>query len=74
ASQSLFRWQIGDVIKDGPFRQANDTVSVPEGLGLGVELDPKEMQRWAKHFEENGPINHFVDPHNPSRYRRLPLK
>lgn len=73
ASQSLFRWQIGDVIKDGPFRQTNDTVSVPEGLGLGVELDPKEMQRWAKHFADNGPINHFVDPHNPGRYRRLPL-
>lgn len=73
ASQSLFRWQIGDVIKDGPFRQTNDTVPVPEGLGLGVELDPKEMQRWAKHFKDNGPINHFVDPHNPGRYRRLPL-
>lgn len=73
ASQSLFRWQIGDVIKDGPFRQTNDTVSVPEGLGLGVELDPTEMKRWAKHFEDNGPINHFVDPHNPGRFRRLPL-
>ncbi len=73
ASQSLFRWQIGDVIKDGPFIQTNDTVRVPEGHGLGVELDPVEMQRWANHFQENGPINHFDDPNNPGVYRRLPL-
>ena len=73
ASQSLFRWQIGDVIKDGPFRQSNDTVGVPEGPGLGVALDPAAMQRWAAHFNTNGPIRHFDDPHNPGRYRRLPL-
>lgn len=73
ASQSLFRWQIGDVIKDGPFRQTNDCVSVPEGVGLGVELDPTSMARWAKHFEDNGPIHHFEDPANPGRFRRLPL-
>ena len=73
ASQSLFRWQVGDVIKGGPFTQINDTVRVPEGPGLGVELDPKAMARWAAHFADNGPINHFVDPHNPGRFRRLPL-
>ncbi|MBL1434808.1 MAG: mandelate racemase/muconate lactonizing enzyme family protein [Rhodobacteraceae bacterium] len=73
ASQSLFRWQIGDVIKGGPFKQTNDTVRVPEGLGLGVELDEKAMRRWAKHFEDNGPISHFEDPHAPGKFRRLPL-
>ena len=73
ASQSLFRWQIGDVIKGGPFRQTNDTVSVPECPGLGVELDPAAMQRWAAHFNTHGPISHFDDPHNPGRFRRLPL-
>jgi glucarate dehydratase len=73
ASQSLFRWQIGDVIKDGPFRQTNDVVRVPEGLGLGVELDPESMKQWSGHFADNGPISHFVDPGNPGRFRRLPL-
>ena len=73
ASQSLFRWQIGDVIKDGPFRQTNDTVRVPEGDGLGVELDPAAMKRWASHFTEHGPMGHFTVPGNPGRYRRLPL-
>jgi len=35
ASQSLFRWQVGDVIKDGPFRQTNNMVKVPDGPGAG---------------------------------------
>ncbi|MEP3278764.1 MAG: mandelate racemase/muconate lactonizing enzyme family protein [Stappiaceae bacterium] len=73
ASQSLFRWQVGDVIKDGPFRQTNDVVPVPEGPGLGVELDAAAMKKWSTHFSENGPMSHFNDPANPGRYRRLPL-
>lgn len=73
ASQSLFRWQIGDVIKDGPFRQTNDVVRVPEGPGLGVELDPAAMKRWSAHFQEHGPMSHFKDPAMPGQYRRLPL-
>lgn len=73
ASQSLFRWQIGDVIENGPFRQTNDVIQVPEGDGLGVRLDAEAMQRWSAHFAEHGPISHFVDPANPGRYRKLPL-
>jgi glucarate dehydratase len=73
ASQSLFRWQIGDVIENGPFRQVNNTVRVPEGPGLGVTLDAEGMKRWARHFTDHGPMSHFHDPNNPGRYRRLPL-
>jgi glucarate dehydratase len=69
----LFRWQVGDVVKDGPFRQQNNVVRVPEGPGLGVELDPKAMAKWAGHFAENGPMGHFNDPRSPGRYRQLPL-
>lgn len=72
-SQSLFRWQIGDVIKGGPFRQKNNVVPVPEGPGLGVELDPEEMKRWHQHYLENGPMDHYYDPVNPGYFRRLPL-
>ncbi|MCC0015123.1 MAG: mandelate racemase/muconate lactonizing enzyme family protein [Rhodobiaceae bacterium] len=73
ASQSLFRWQIGDVIEDGPFRQTNDTVRVPEGHGLGVAIDRKALAHWHRHFVDNGPMSHFHDPANPGRFRRLPL-
>lgn len=72
-SQSLFRWQVADVIVDGPFRQTNNVVAVPEGPGLGVELDRKALAVWHRHFVDNGPMDHFHDPDRPGRYRRLPL-
>ncbi len=72
-SQSLFRWQVGDVIEGGPFRQTNNTVAVPEGPGLGVTLDREELDRWHRHFVDHGPLDHFHDPARPGRYRRLPL-
>ncbi|MCO5163049.1 MAG: mandelate racemase/muconate lactonizing enzyme family protein [Mesorhizobium sp.] len=72
-SQSLFRWQVGDVIEGGPFRQRDNVVRVPEGPGLGVMLDRTELARWHRHFVDNGPIDHFHDPAMPGRFRRLPL-
>jgi len=72
-SQSLFRWQIGDVIEGGPFRQTNNVVRVPEGRGLGVTLDRAALARWHRHLIDNGPLDHFHDPAAPGRFRRLPL-
>ena len=72
-SQSLFRWQIVDVIEGGPFRQLNDVVPVPEGPGLGVTLDRGALERQHAHFVEHGPMDHFHDPLAPGTYRRLPL-
>jgi len=72
-SQSLFRWQIGDVIAGGPFRQTDNVVDVPTGPGLGVELDQDALEHWNGHLLEHGPIEHFVDPLAPGRYRTLPL-
>jgi glucarate dehydratase len=72
-SQSLFRWQIGDVIEGGPFRQKNNVVRVPEGAGLGVTLDRAALAHWNRHLIDNGPLDHFHDPAAPGRFRRLPL-
>jgi glucarate dehydratase len=72
-SQSLFRWQVGDVIEGGPFRQKGNVVPVPDGPGLGVTLDRAEFARWHRHFVDNGPMDHFHDPAMPGRFRRLPL-
>lgn len=72
-SQSLFRWQIADVITEGPFRQTNNVIPVPEGPGLGVELDRDALNRWHRHYVAHGPMDHFFTPENPEHYRRLPL-
>ncbi len=72
-SQSLFRWQIADVIQDGPFRQKNNVISVPEGPGLGVELDQEGLNRWHQHYLKHGPLDHFYNPDKPGCFKRLPL-
>jgi len=72
-SQSLLRWQVADIIEDGPFRPRENVVAVPEGDGLGVELDHDALRHWHRHLVENGPMDPFIDPERPGRYRRLPL-
>jgi glucarate dehydratase len=71
--QSLFRWQIGDGIEGGPFRQKNNVISVPEYPGLGVTLDLDALNHWHQHLIDNGPLDHFHDPAMPGCFRRLPL-
>ncbi len=72
-SQSLLRWQIGDVIQGGPFKPKNNVVSVPEGPGLGVELDRTALKHWHQNYIDNGPMDHYYNPKEPGHFRRLPL-
>jgi glucarate dehydratase len=72
-AQSLLRWQIGDVIQGGPFKPKDNIVTVPEGPGLGVTLDRDALNYWHQHYLAHGPMDHFHDPQNPGRLRRLPL-
>ena len=58
-SQSLFRWQIGDVIEGGPSRQVDNVVKVPKGPGLGVVLDRDALTCWHRHYVEHRPMDHF---------------
>jgi glucarate dehydratase len=73
-SQSLFRWQIADVIQGGPFRQKNNVIPVPEGPGLGVELDQQALNRCHQHYLKLGPLDHFDNPDRPGCFKRLPLQ
>jgi glucarate dehydratase len=73
-SQSLFRWQVGDEIQGGPFRQKNNVIPVPEGPGLGVELDREALNHWHQHYLEHGPLDHFYNPDRPGCFKRLPLQ
>jgi glucarate dehydratase len=72
-TQSLLRWQIGDVIQGGPFKPKNNFVPVPEGPGLGVELDRDALEHWHQRYVENGPMDHYYAPEKPGYFRRLPL-
>jgi len=72
-SQSVLHWLVGDVIKGGPFNPKNNVVQVPEGPGLGIELDPAALKYWHQHYVDHGPMNIYHNPENPGHFRRLPL-
>ena len=72
-SQSIFGWQVLDVIEGGPFRQKNNTVPVPDGPGLGITLDRDRLAYSHRLFVDDGPLSYYVDPALGGRYRRLPL-
>lgn len=72
-SQSIFAWQILDVIEGGPFRPTNNVLTVPDGPGLGVTLDRERLAHAHKLFVDDGPLSYYIDPALAGRYRRLPL-
>lgn len=72
-AQSLFRWQVRDVIEDGPFCPRRNVVAVPTGPGLGVTLDRPAMAAAHADYVANGPLGYYGDPALNGAYRRLPL-
>jgi len=54
ASQTLFRWYADDVIEGGPFLPRGGTVRVPDGPGLGVELDRDALARCHSRYCDEG--------------------
>jgi glucarate dehydratase len=62
--------QSGDLITE-PFVFRNGCLRVPEGPGLGVELDREQLERWHRMYLEVGDRDEFQDeirewrPHLP---------
>jgi glucarate dehydratase len=64
-SQSLLRWTQDDVIVGGPFSPEGGVVPVPNGAGLGVELDEEALTRCAERFAREGPYDFYSGPPLP---------
>ena len=54
ASQTLLRWYADDVIEGGPHVPKAGALSVPEGPGLGVTLDPVALRRCHDRYRAEG--------------------
>jgi glucarate dehydratase len=54
ASQTLLRWCADDVIEGGPFVPRSGMVTVPDGPGLGVTIDPVALQRCHERYLAEG--------------------
>ncbi len=64
-SQSLLRWTTDDVVAGGPFSPESGVVAVPDGPGLGVELDEAALARCVERYAREGPYDHYGGPPLP---------
>ena len=64
-SQSLLRWTTDDVIAGGPFKPERGVVPVPEGPGLGVELDEQALARCVERYAREGAYDFYGGPSLP---------
>ena len=64
-SQSLLRWTTDDVIAGGPFQPERGVVPVPEGPGLGVELDEQALARCVERYAREGAYDFYGGPSLP---------
>lgn len=61
-----------DIIKGGPFRYEGGSIAVPDGPGLGVELDPDKLEQYSELYKERGGYPYDRDPQRPDWYALLP--
>ncbi len=54
ASQTLLRWYADDVIQGGPMQPKSGGLHLPEGPGLGVELDREALARCHARYTDEG--------------------
>lgn len=64
-SQSLLRWTTDDIIAGGPFQPERGVVPVPEGPGLGVELDEQALARCVERYAREGAYDFYSGPDLP---------
>jgi glucarate dehydratase len=59
-----------DIIVGGKLKYENGAIKVPEGPGLGVELDEEKMAKYERYFEEKGDYyaRFHQDPYNKDWY------
>ena len=72
APDSHYHHQTDDIITE-PFQYLRGGFKVPAGPGLGVEIDPERLAKYARLYQEKGEAGEFLDPHRPEWIPTLPL-
>ena len=72
AIDSHYHDQVADIITR-PFRYKEGCFDVPQGPGLGVEIDWDNVEKYHRLYREQGQVNEFYDPRRPSWVPALPI-
>ena len=70
AGDAHYHYLTDDIIAGGKMAYVDGTLRVPDGPGLGVELDEEKMARYEAYFEEKGDYyaRFHQDPRRPEWY------
>ncbi|WP_143962788.1 enolase C-terminal domain-like protein [Litoribacter populi] len=63
---------VDDIIVGGKMKYKDGCIKVPEGPGLGVELDREKLLKYAELYKEVGGYTYDRDPERPDWYSILP--
>ncbi len=72
AADAHYHHLVDDVIRGGPMPYRNGAIAVPDGPGLGVELDRDKVRQYHERFLELGPYPYDRDPGRPGWYPLVP--
>ena len=71
ANQGGLHELTDDVIKGGLRKLEKGCLEVPDGPGIGVELDPERVEKYARHYEENIKGKEFSQPWMTPKYMMM---
>ncbi|RUT32494.1 mandelate racemase [Arsenicitalea aurantiaca] len=72
AADAHYHHLVDDVIVGGKMKYVDGSIAVPQGPGLGVELDREKLAQYAEHYREVGGYTYDRDPTRPDWYAVLP--
>lgn len=72
AADAHYHHVTDDIIQGGKMKYEQGRIKVPQGPGLGVELDQDKLRQYSEFFKEFGGYPYDRDPQRPDWYSILP--
>jgi glucarate dehydratase len=72
AADAHYHHLVDDIIVGGKLPYANGEISVPDGPGLGVQLDPDRLAHYAELYRKLGDYPYDRDASRPGWYPLIP--
>ena len=74
AADAHYHHLTDDIIAGGKMVYTNGEIKVPDGYGLGVELDREKLETYSDYYKKHGGYPYDRDPARPEWFSILPEK